>query len=51
MSFPHDIPEHIGMYFSVAWLAGCLGASLSVAVPHSRKYQTKCSRIRSYRAP
>jgi hypothetical protein len=40
--FPHDIPEHIGMYFSVAWLAGYLGASLSVAVPHSRKYRTKC---------
>jgi hypothetical protein len=26
--FEHDFPEHLGMYFSVAWLAGFAGASL-----------------------
>ena len=25
--FEHDVPEHIGMYFSGAWLAGFAGAS------------------------
>ena len=25
--FEHDLPEHIGMYFSGAWLAGFAGAS------------------------
>jgi hypothetical protein len=26
--FNHDVPEHIGIYFSGAWLAGFLGTSL-----------------------
>ena len=25
--FEHDLPEHIGMYFSAAWLAGFAGTS------------------------
>jgi hypothetical protein len=26
--FRHDVPEHIGMYFSVVWLTGFVAASL-----------------------
>ena len=31
--FPHDIPEHIGMYFSLAWFSGYLGAILVSPFP------------------
>ena len=30
--FEHDLPEHIGMYFSGAWLAGFAGASFIVRI-------------------
>jgi len=26
--FNRDVPEHVGIYFSLAWLAGFVGASL-----------------------
>ena len=27
-AFEHDVPEHLGVYFSVAWLVGFVGTGL-----------------------
>jgi hypothetical protein len=39
--FYHDVPEHMGMYFSVAWLVGFVATSLY-------RQNFRCSRCRHF---